>query len=396
MSLPALKQALDTLDEKSYCTGTYRLTERLAIALPDGDVGAVDDPKFVEWLLAHGERAPYGHGGQTKVDRDVRDAHRLAARGQASVAGFDPAAILDEIEAVLSPRFHLQAQLTDVLVYPVDGKFGRHKDTPRTPELVGTLIVGLPIAHTGGAFEIDDGRGAQVFDWSGTSDPTTLPWVALFSDVDHEIKPVTSGARVTLVYALFQTDRPRPDPTWDARRAQLRQAFSLLANQHAWPVMIACTRQVITDVAKTATHSIQTLRGFDRDLADALVDAGYRVTVRSCICATPSEAAADRLASAELYSVARLARPLTPKAIESMDEVLTFAAEPESDEDEDLSEYSLSPYILDEVQIDQWVIRDHAAATLVHEASCFSDTGYFGNEAYEACIYTLAALEVSR
>jgi hypothetical protein len=32
---------------------------------------------------------------------------------------------------------------------------------------------------------------------------------------------------------------------------------------------------------------------------------------------------------------------------------------------------------------------------MIHE-TLFSDTGYFGNEAYEAFLYTLAALEVSR
>jgi hypothetical protein len=31
---------------------------------------------------------------------------------------------------------------------------------------------------------------------------------------------------------------------------------------------------------------------------------------------------------------------------------------------------------------------------MIHVASMFSDDGYFGNEAYEAVLYTLAALEI--
>ena len=45
--------------------------------------------------------------------------------------------------------------------------------------------------------------------------------------------------------------------------------------------------------------------------------------------------------------------------------------------------------------VERWVIRKAAGATLIHEAEMFSDDGYFGNEGYEAHIYTLAALEVT-
>jgi hypothetical protein len=393
MTLAALKDTLDALEERSYCEGTCRITERLAIALPDGDVSAADDATFVAWLTAHSEAAPFGEAKLTKIDVRVRHALRLVARGKADIAGFDPADVLDQIEAALSPRMHLAATLTDVLVYPAGGKFERHKDTPRSPELVGTLVVGLPIEHAGGTFRVTDGRGTKDFDWSGTPDPETLRWVALFSDVDHEIAQVTSGARVTLVYALHATERPRVDPTWEARRARLRAAAGELASEREWPVMIACTRHVITE--NQAQPPVKVLRGLDRDIADAFVDAGYDVTVRACVAACPSDGESQRFPDVgEMYAVQRLDKPLTPKVIASLDEVVTFSDEAEDDEGGDLAAFSLAPYILDEVNLEQWVIRANAAATMIHEA-LFSDTGYFGNEAYEACIYTLAALEVT-
>src|SRR5688572_33390669 len=128
MSIDELRRVLASLDEPTYCEGTVRVAERLAIMLPDGDVAAVDDPGFVEWLVEHGEMAPFGHGGETKVDPAVRLATRLVARGAAEVTGFDPADILGEVEQVLSPRTHLVAKLTDVLVYDVGGHFDFHKD----------------------------------------------------------------------------------------------------------------------------------------------------------------------------------------------------------------------------------------------------------------------------
>jgi hypothetical protein len=396
MSLPAVKDALDKLDEKSFVEGTTRITERLAIMLPDGDVGAVEDPAFVDWLLEHAEVAPFGHAKKTKVDPKVRHAHRVTARGKAMVTGFDPATILDEIEAALSPRTHLVAKLTDVIVYPEGGKFERHKDTPTSPDLVGTLVVALPVAHKGGAFHLDDGREPHVVDWSGTPDPGAVRWVALFSDVDHAVKPVTSGSRVTLVYSLSQTDRPRADPTWEARRAAMTTAVQQLASSARWPVMIACSRHVITD-AQTQPQPIGMLRGMDRDLADAIAAAGLDVAVRACIAACPTnDAEPGRFPdTGEMWAVSRLKKPLTAKAIAGLEDVATFGDSITNDEGEEMKGQALGPFILDEVLLEQWVIRDTARATMLHQAY-FSETGYFGNEAYDAYIYTLAALEVTK
>src|SRR5689334_14764879 len=77
VSLEALKAALDELDEPTSCEGTYTLDEKLAVMLPDGDVGALGDPQFVEWLLAHAELAPFGDGFETRVDPGVRNVQRV-------------------------------------------------------------------------------------------------------------------------------------------------------------------------------------------------------------------------------------------------------------------------------------------------------------------------------
>jgi hypothetical protein len=60
MSMVELRSILDTLDEASCCSGMLHLDERIALMLPNGDVGAVDDSIFVDWLLEHSEPAPYG------------------------------------------------------------------------------------------------------------------------------------------------------------------------------------------------------------------------------------------------------------------------------------------------------------------------------------------------
>ena len=382
MSVEELRSALDTLEEASCCSGKARLSERFALALPDGDVGAVDDACFVDWLLAHSEPAPYGHGKETKLDPKVRSAQRLKARDKVEVHGFVGATILDEIAAVLSPTRKLSAQLTDVIVYKKGDKFRRHKDTPRAAELIGTLVVGLPIAHTGGVFVVDDGRGAQRFDWSGQP-ADSLPWVALFSDVDHEIEPVKSGARVTLVYALHRTDQPRSDAKAKQRQELVKRAASALSRQATWPVLIPCGRHIIAEPEAKQPQSIDTLRGADHDIAEALVAAGFRVDVRACIAAIPNYDDPQPWPATEgMFGITRLKAVPPTEMIEHLDDGV-------GDDIED--------YILDEVTLDRCAIRKNAAAMLVHENATWALDGMdFGNEGFDALLYSLAALEVNK
>lgn len=92
MSIDDLKAALDALDEPTSCEGFYRLDDQLAVMLPDGDVGALGDPRFVDWLLAHSELAPFGDGFTTRVDPGVRNVQRVT-RSLFEVASRRPAAM---------------------------------------------------------------------------------------------------------------------------------------------------------------------------------------------------------------------------------------------------------------------------------------------------------------
>ena len=369
--------------EASCCSGKARVAERVALALPDGDVGAVDDARFVDWLLEHSELAPYGHGKETKLDPKVRSAQRLEARDKVAVHGFDPSTILDEIAAVLSPTRVLSAQLTDVIVYKKGDKFKRHKDTPKAANLIGTFVVGLPIAHTGGTFVVDDGRGAKRFDWSGETATDALPWVALFSDVDHEIEPIKSGARVTLVYALHRTNEPRRDPKAKKRQELVERAAGALSRQTAWPVLIPCGRHIIAEPKQKQPLSIDTLRGADREIADALVEAGFHVDVRACIAA-----------------IADYDNPQPWPATNNMFGITRLKAVPPSETIDYLADGiggDIDEYILDDVMLDQCAIRANAAAMVLHEHATWAINGMdFGNEGFDALLYSVAAIEVSK
>jgi hypothetical protein len=381
VSVTDLRTALETIVEASTCSGRYRAKERISLALPDGDVGAIDDAKFVDWLIANAEPAPYGQGTVTKIDPKVRSAKRLTARDKVLVAGFEPESVLDKIEVALSPSVKLSAKLTDVIVYKKGDKFTRHKDTPRSADLIGTLIVGLPIAHTGGAFVVDDGQKAQTFDW-GEPEDGYLPWVALFSDIDHEIKPVKSGARITLVYSLHRTKQPRTDPGAKQRKQLADAIAASLKNQKDWPVMIACNRQVIAEPGAKQPQKLDALRGADRDIAEALVAAGFRVDVRACMAAIANyDDPSPWPATNNLWSITRLK---TVPPFEVFDHMADDGG-------------AIEEYILDSVPIDRCAVRASASATLIQESGMWAEHGMdFGNEGYDALLYTLAALEISK
>jgi hypothetical protein len=397
-----LEKALDAIAEPSHASGSWP-SAALALVLPDGERCAVGDPRFVEWLLAHAEPAPFGDGETTRLDPGVRSGARLRARGATIVEGFAPQ--LADIERILSPHCRLRATLTDVLIYPAGGKFTRHKDTPISPALVGTLIVALPIAHIGGALGIDDGRDRATIDWGGQPDPGVLPWVALFGDVDHEVRAVRDGTRVTLTYTLEH------EVLVDGRRHELaavsRAVAAMLAEPTFLPkggeLLVPCSRQAIVAAeAPPDRRAAQLgLRGLDRELADLFESLGYPVEIRPCLAVVEARGAADHSSvdGERLHLVVRLREPLRKSAIGKLSEMVILGRSARGD-DGPMPATSLGRYLLhpwDDIaaaQREAWVTRRAAAATMIHEAE-FSADGDFGNEHVEAWLYTIASLEIA-
>lgn len=395
------------LDARASCVGTITVERPLVLSLPDGSAHRADDHAFVSWLLAHGEAAPFGVGDETRLDPTVRSAVRLTARGAVSVRGFDPASLLPSIEASLAPREHLSARLTDVVLYPIGGHFARHKDTPKTADLVATLVVALPIEHEGGALRVGD----ETIDWSGPCAPNQLRWAAMFTDVDHAVEVVRRGARVTLTYALERSGRARVDLEAPERIADVvreiadlempasRSPYARTTRPHpaAQPLFVPCARAVIGVESSTAS-SLDALRGSDRDLAEAFVAAGYRVTVRACLAARrlqdfvrPTSHTWDATAP-EVY-LARLDGSFTDDDASALRDGVTFV--PAMPDGGGLLEHETSDLsdLCDAIPDDAWLARPASTATFLAERE-FCEYGLVGNDAADTFLYRLVCLEV--
>jgi 2-oxoglutarate-Fe(II)-dependent oxygenase superfamily protein len=104
----------------------------------------------------------------------------------------------------------VDAKLSLPSTSPGQGSFFKpHVDTPRSEKMFGSLVVVFPTPHEGGALLIRHQGQEWTFDSASTlstAPPSSVGYIAFFSDVEHEVTPVVSGHRVTLTYNLYFDD----------------------------------------------------------------------------------------------------------------------------------------------------------------------------------------------
>ena len=89
-----------------------------------------------------------------------------------------------------------------------------------TMAAAATLAAALPVAGAGGELVIRHRERQAVVDRC-TDEPSELAFAAFYADCVHEIRPVTAGHRIVLVYHLVVRGGARccgPRPTSARRR----------------------------------------------------------------------------------------------------------------------------------------------------------------------------------
>lgn len=93
----------------------------------------------------------------------------------------------------------------NIYIYIAFWKFQGSCIRRESSNLFGSLVVFLPLKHSGGDL-VTRHNGEEVkFEWSLMShDPVQkFGWAAFYSHVEHEMLPVTEGYQVTLTYNLY-------------------------------------------------------------------------------------------------------------------------------------------------------------------------------------------------
>lgn len=146
-----------------------------------------------------------------------------------------------------------------LLLYEEGSFFRPHKDSEKEPGMVATLVICLSSKHTGGDVNVAFRGKNEVLSTAPASefDLTALAW---YSDVTHEVKPVTSGYRLALTYNVVA----KGDGTPPARRltTQLDGLHSALTQ---WPASLPSLFYTLDHKYSQASISMKNLKG--RDLA---------------------------------------------------------------------------------------------------------------------------------
>ena len=162
-------------------------------------------------------------------DPEYRSAKVLHAASFCTDFRLEQHSILSEIAAISCPDAStLTAQLDKLNIYSQGDFFRPHIDTPHGTSMIGSLIVCLPCPHQGGALVVTHAGSSVSYDWESSlqSQPEAIHWAFLYSDVQHEVQPVTAGHRLTLTYHIFaQQAKQLPKPSLDLAAMPLGQAL---------------------------------------------------------------------------------------------------------------------------------------------------------------------------
>lgn len=202
--------------------------EALAPGLQVEGVGPVAPPLLreqAERLVSVARQAPFGRGSETLVDTDVRRTWQIDA-GQVSLTGRTWAdtleTIVGRVAEGLSVDGQVSAELYKLLLYEEGGFFISHRDSEKRDGMFATLVISFPSVCAGGELVVShNGREARLD--LAVSDPSEVAFAAFYADCPHEVLPVVSGYKLSLIYNLWRPDassRPMP-PDYSSERDAL-------------------------------------------------------------------------------------------------------------------------------------------------------------------------------
>ncbi|NJN71189.1 MAG: 2OG-Fe(II) oxygenase [Nitrospira sp.] len=229
--------------------------------------------------VAIAEQAPYGRGAETLVDPQVRRTWQINA-DQVRIAGRHwPStlkSIVTDVTEGLGVTHKVEAKLYKLLVYDEGCFFIDHRDTEKAPRMFATLAIVLPSLYTGGELLIRHQSDEVQLDLR-CSDLSEISYAAFYADCVHEVLPITSGCRLTLVYNLLRQGKgqlPKP-PNYETQQANVVECLNQwiadkeLPNNDSPEKLIYPLEHAYTPAAL----AFDALKGTDEAISSVLVPA---------------------------------------------------------------------------------------------------------------------------
>ncbi|KAG9316294.1 nucleophile aminohydrolase [Chiua virens] len=285
MSNKAKVNALrDVLNERDpFCKGVCSVPEQQLLLYygQETDLHRINfahsTTEELETLSQACQPASFGFNNQEVLDESYRKAGKMDL--DAFVTSFDPRSvgIHDVIERdLLATDRSVEFELYKLNVYGKDGFFKAHQDTPRGDSI-------------GGQLSLRHGDNHWITDFTDQFAAAAEPsicFVAFYSDVEHQVLPITSGHRVTLTYNLhFRTQSSIPralsGPFYDTLKARLTE---LIDDADTLPnggyLGIGLCHQYAYDETKRIDSLFDGLKGADATLANVCKELELPCTLR--------------------------------------------------------------------------------------------------------------------
>jgi len=235
----------------------------------------------IKEIIQQAIRAPYGRGEETILDTSVRNVWQLTPAtvrlgGKSWEHSFQQ--ILSTVAGGLGcAGVNVSAELYKLLVYDKGGFFKEHRDTEKSDGMFATLVIVLPSAHRGGELVIRHAGRETTVDLSG-GEVSELAFAAFYADCEHEVRPITQGSRVCLVYNLIQgqsrkKDKPLTAPLYDSEVAAAAALLDEALTSPSAPLKIAW---LLEHHYSPAGLSFSGLKNVDAARAKVLAQAALR------------------------------------------------------------------------------------------------------------------------
>ncbi|KAF8215560.1 hypothetical protein K438DRAFT_1455933, partial [Mycena galopus ATCC 62051] len=202
-----------------------------------GVVGLPLNPRDADILRSHAKQAPFGHKDKSVVDTSVRNTWEVAADAvkftnpewNKFMAGTVVKEVVKALGVSYSPAIAPRCDLHKLLLYETGSHFSPHQDTEKEPGMFATIIVILPSEYSGGEVRVTHGTKKSTFD-TAVSSAVGFTLLAWYTDVKHEVKPITSGFRLALSYKLIHTARNTLPPSIPDSDAAIQNLTTVLRN----------------------------------------------------------------------------------------------------------------------------------------------------------------------
>jgi len=225
-------------------------------------------------LVEIAEAAPYGRGEETVVDRAVRrtwqiDSAKVRIGGrhwEKTLAG-----LVADIARGLGVSEPVAADFYKLLAYDTGSFFVDHRDTEKAPGMFATMVLVLPSTHSGGELVIKH-LGREVVLDPRPEEPSEIGFAAFYADCVHEVRPVKTGCRLTLVYNLRFVGKRRSlkAPDYRAEHGRVVQLLRSWASAEDEPDKLILP---LEHAYTPAELSFGALKGADAGVASVLVKA---------------------------------------------------------------------------------------------------------------------------